>query len=66
VLPVGHYWESIAGTDCDGFIKQSGKQAGEDVYNAAKDALEKRGSTLLTVLGHLRGELLCIDYIIIH
>jgi hypothetical protein len=26
VLPVGHYWESIAGTDCDGFIKQSGKQ----------------------------------------
>jgi hypothetical protein len=57
VLPPFHHWEAVAGTDCDGFIWHCGKQAGEEVYNAAKDALEQRGVRLLTVLGNRRGEL---------
>jgi hypothetical protein len=58
LLPPFHHWEPIAGSDCEGFIRHGSKQAGEEVYNAAMDALEKRGIRLLTVLGNRRGKLL--------
>jgi hypothetical protein len=57
LLPPFHHWEAVAGSDCDGFIRHCGKQAGEEVYNAVMDALEKHGIRLLTVLGNRRGEL---------
>jgi hypothetical protein len=62
VLPAFHHWAPVAGTECDGFIQHAGKQAGAEVYNAAKDALEQRGVRLLTVLGNRRGELLLHCY----
>jgi hypothetical protein len=58
LLPPFYHWEAVVGSDCDGFIRHCGKQAGDEVYNAAKEALEQHGIRLLTVLGTRRGELL--------